>query len=80
MKSFSFRPRRLAIATLLVCSGTMASVNTANRGKYRLYQLACQWYLLLVIVYSIWLHGENLGKSDAFHSGGCGIGLPQSRR
>ncbi|EDU1414790.1 TIGR03756 family integrating conjugative element protein [Salmonella enterica subsp. enterica] len=30
MKSFSFRPRRLAIATLLVCSGTMASVNTAN--------------------------------------------------
>ncbi|HCC5977219.1 TPA: TIGR03756 family integrating conjugative element protein [Citrobacter koseri] len=30
MKPFSLRPRRLAIATLLVCSGTMASVNTAS--------------------------------------------------
>ncbi|MBJ9136094.1 TIGR03756 family integrating conjugative element protein [Citrobacter farmeri] len=30
MKPLALRPRRLAIATLLVCSGTMASVNTAS--------------------------------------------------
>lgn len=30
MKPVTFRPRRLAIATLFICSGTMASVNTAG--------------------------------------------------
>ncbi|VEB92699.1 integrating conjugative element protein, PFL_4710 family [Citrobacter koseri] len=29
------------------------SESSGQRGKYRLYQLACQWYLLLVIVYPI---------------------------
>lgn len=50
-----------------------------HRGLSRipvLHQLASERDMLLVAVYPVWLHGENLCEGDTLYSGSGGVGLP----